>query len=163
MPTWGSLAGSYHLKAEYLLTWYPIGETDHLRQPKMLGEVQERSTADFDNPGLGGGTFEVFHLGRGWSPVDTFDSEERIGASLEVGVPPKALFPTFEATVELYVGRVTRRQKLVLPPDTTTAFMLNAHARSDEPRLAKTAAVFQGVFTTGSRLGWIETITRIGG
>ena len=145
----------YGLTAECLLTWYPKGSTNNLGAPKMEGKVEEFSAASFASPGIGMGTSQAIGLGHGWSAADTFDTEQKVGASITVGTPPNALFPTIEATIELYVGKVTRRRKLVLPPDTTTPFMLNAAARSNEPRLEKTAAVFQGVFTAGSRRGFL--------
>ncbi|MHC9292431.1 hypothetical protein ACRCUN_08160 [Mycobacterium sp. LTG2003] len=144
----------YGLTAECLLTWYPKGSTENLSDPKMEGKTTEFSPASFASPGLGMGTSQSINWGRGWSAAaDAFDTEQKIGANITVVTPPNALLPTIEATLELYVGKVTRRRKLVLPPDTTTAFMLNADARSNEPRLADTAAVFQGVFITGTRRG----------
>ena len=145
----------YGLTAECLLTWYPKGPTDNLSGPKMEGKVTEFSAASLASPGLGMGTSQSINWGRGWSAADTFDAEEKIGATITVATTPNALLPTIEVTMELYVGKVTRRTKLALPPDTTTPFLLNADARSSEPRLAHTAAVFQGVFTTGARRGFM--------
>jgi hypothetical protein len=90
----------YSLKIEYLLTWYPIGETPNLDGPKMYGNVVERSSANFGNPGLGGGTYESVGVGGGWTRPKPFDSAEKVWANIEFGVPAKTFLPTFEATCQ---------------------------------------------------------------
>jgi hypothetical protein len=39
--------------------------------------------------------------------------------------------------------------------------MLNVHAKTDEPRLTNTGAVFQAVFITSPRIGIFDVVQRL--
>jgi len=128
---------NYAVAADYLLTWYPVGQTDVLATAEMRGGTFNISVEDL-MPGWSNGPEIIDFLSR--APVE---------ASLLIGVNPQKLLT---AAIEVRIGRKRRSQDIVLPPDSRVPFMLHASPGQDEGVVGGTEVVFQGLFVTSPRL-----------
>jgi hypothetical protein len=68
---------------------------------------------------------------------------------------------TFEAELEVVLGGARRRQRLVLPPDSRSPFMLNITTTENDQVIQGTALSFQGVIVSGHRLGIVGSVVRL--
>jgi hypothetical protein len=139
----------YHLETDYVLTWYPVQETDNLAEVKMRGGTYGISVLDVI-PGWTHGP----DVGD-----DLTTPPLQVGASLRVGVNGSRLFT---AELEVRIGRTRRMQSLVVRPDSRVPFMLNVEAKRGADTVGNTAAVFHGVFNASPRLKLSDLVNVIG-
>jgi hypothetical protein len=148
---------AYNLEGEWTLTWFPFRATANLKEVKMRGGTITHRTTD---PPFTVGNRIGHFLAQGDQTDKTEDSlapGELVVAFIEVGVTPSG---NFEVDLEVRIGPTRRTKHLLLPPDTKTPFMINVRARGENQAIQNTAAVFQGVFTTRSRLSLIDIAVR---
>ena len=152
---------AYNLEGEWTLTWFPTRATANLKEVRMRGGTIRHRTTD--------GPFKVGNkvghlLAQGDQTDKTEDSlepTELVLAFITIGVNSSGIF---EADLEVRIGSTPPRTKhFVLPPDTKTPVMINIRARGENQAIQNTAAVFQGVFTTGSRLSLLDVAIRVVG
>lgn len=148
---------AYKLEGEWTLTWFPTRATANLKDVRMRGGTISHRTNEA--PFTVGNQVGHF-LAQGDETDKTEDSlepNELVVAFITVGVTPSGIF---EVDLEVRIGPTSRKKYLLLPPDTKTPFMINVRPRSENPAIQNTAAVFQGVFTTGSRLSLVDVVAR---
>jgi hypothetical protein len=151
---------AYNLEGEWTLTWFPTRATANLQDVRMRGgTINHRTT---DAPFRSGNS--VGHLlAQGDQTDKTEDSlepNELVLAFITVAVNASGIFVV---DLEAKIGSTSRKKTLMLAPDTKTPFMINVRARSGNQAIQNTAAVFQGVFTTGSRLSLVDVAVRLFG
>jgi hypothetical protein len=149
---------AYNLEGEWTLTWFPTRAIANLQNVRMRGgTITHRTNEASFKAGA-----QVGHLlAQGDQTDKTEDSlepDELVLAFITVGVGPSG---NFEVDLEVSIGPTSRKKHLVLPPDTKTPFMINVRPRGQNQAIQNTAAVFQGVFTTGSRLSLLSVAVRL--
>ena len=140
----------YSLELQWTFAWFPVRESSELKEVRMRGGASlHRSITPLgyflvDSPGLVPGQ-------------DALDAFGRIRAFALIGVGSNGLY---QADLHMNIGSSVLDRRLILPPNTTTPFMMNVRYRGEIEEFKGTAAVLQGVFSAGSRPSAFEVIAK---
>jgi hypothetical protein len=141
---------SYHLEVEYLLAWFPVRVTAHLKEPRMRGGVFTYNSKD--KLFLGRGTWKNHVLAQGGfsnddpiGPLAVGAGYAPIGADIGVGVNYEHMF---FVVVTVSMEQNFRSKTLVLPPSTQCPLVLNVRDKYNSKELQDTAVALQIVMTT---------------
>ncbi|MGE0541321.1 MAG: hypothetical protein AB7R89_14195 [Dehalococcoidia bacterium] len=151
------LITAHNIEVDWLLTWFPIRAGAALDGVRIRGGTFRHRNTDAV---FAAGNQQTHMLGQGGGSAtgDPLAHQNAVHAFITVGVSADR---TFQADLEVVIGRSRRRQRLVLQPDTRTPFMMNVPAGGNDPIVQGTAVSFQGVFSASHRLGLVGTVVRL--
>jgi hypothetical protein len=149
---------TYGVEGNWRLMWFPIRSTPHLEGVHVRTNFFRLTRSQVPPPHDGWISSTGLSLGQGADPGEKLHPYQMIVAMLTIG---SGLSGYLEAEVEIHLGRASRRTRFLAKPETQTPFLLSVLARPDDEELTDTAAVVDGVLTTGGRLGFSDVVTHL--